>query len=68
MYRKYFFSILKHQFRDIRYFAARGQGGVLFKSKFDALKMLGQMLARRYRIQRSRTVPDSEIEKIIILE
>lgn len=68
MYFRYFLSILKHQFQDIRYFASRGQGGVLFKSKLDALKMLGRMLARRYRIQRSRTVADAEIEKVIILE
>jgi GT2 family glycosyltransferase len=63
---KYLPTILKHQFNDIHYFCSRGQGSVLFKSKWDALKFLFRMLARRYRIQSTRTVDDSEIEKISI--
>jgi GT2 family glycosyltransferase len=63
---KNFFTILKHQLDDIKYFSYRGQGIVLLKSKLDALKMLLPMLARRFHIQRARTVPDSEIEKIMI--
>ena len=66
MYFKYLWTILKHQFGDIKYFTSRGQGLVLLKSKIDALKMLLPMLIRRYRIQAARTVPDSEIEKLII--
>ena len=68
LYCKYLFTILKHQFRDICYFTSRGQGMVLLKSKLDALKMLLPMLKRRYQIQKSRTVPDSEIEKLIITD
>ncbi len=66
MYFKYLWTILKHQFGDIKYFTSRGQGLVLLKSKIDALKMLSPMLARRFRIQSARTVPDSEIEKLVI--
>ena len=66
MYFKYFWLILKHQFLDIPYFSHRGQGLVLLKSKLTVLKMLIPMLIRRYRIQQTRTVPDSEIEKQII--
>ncbi len=63
---KNFSTILKHQLGDIKYFSYRGQGVVLLKSKLDALKMLLPMLMRRFYIQRTRTVPDSEIEKIMI--
>lgn len=66
MYCKNFLSILKHQLDDIKYFSYRGQGIVLLKSKLDALKMLFPMLVRRFRIQCSRTIPDTDIEKIII--
>jgi hypothetical protein len=68
MYCKNFLSILKHQLEDIKYFSYRGQGIVLLKSKLDALKMLFPMLARRFCIQCSRTIPDADIEKIIITE
>ena len=66
MYFKYLWTILGHQFNDIKYFTSRGQGLVLLKSKMDALKMLLPMLVRRFKIQSTRTVPDSEIEKLII--
>ena len=66
MYFKYLFSIWKHQFADIKYFTYRGQGQVLWKSKWDALKMLPQMLFRRFQIQRTRTISDQAIEKLII--
>jgi len=68
MYFKYLYSIWKHQFNDIKYFTYRGQGQVLLKSKWDALKLLPKMLFRRFQIQRSRTMPDSEIEKHIITD
>jgi len=68
MYFKYLYSIWKHQFTDIKYFTYRGQGQVLWKSKWDALKMLPQMLFRRFQIQRVRTLPDSEIEEHIITD
>ena len=63
---KYLPTILKHQFRDIQYFCSRGQGFVLLKSKWGALKFLLRMLIRRYKIQSTRTVNDAEIEKISI--
>ena len=66
MYFRYLRVILKHQFKDIKYFTYRGQGMILFKSKLDVLKMLVPMLIRRFRIQRSRTVPDNEIEPLIV--
>lgn len=66
MYFKYLVSIWKHQFTDIKYFTYRGQGQVLFKSKWDVLKMLPKMLCRRYRIQIERSTPDEHIEKLII--
>ena len=66
MYFRYLWTILKHQFNDIKYFTYRGQGIVLFKSKLDAFKMLFPMLFRRFRIQSSRTVPDSKIDPLII--
>jgi GT2 family glycosyltransferase len=66
MYFKYFVSILRHQFRDITYFTYRGQGWILFKSKIDAFKMLIPMLYRRWKIQSTRTIPDTEIENLII--
>ncbi|MEC7641594.1 MAG: glycosyltransferase family 2 protein [Nitrospinota bacterium] len=68
LYRKYFLSIFRHQWKDIRYFTSRGQGWVLFKSKCGVLKMLLKMLIRRYRIQCLRSVPDSEIEKVMITD
>ncbi|MGK0179566.1 MAG: GT2 family glycosyltransferase, partial [Nitrospinales bacterium] len=68
MYLKYLYSIWKHQFNDIKYFTYRGQGQVLLKSKWDALKLLPKMLCRRFRIQRARTMTDSEIEKHIITD
>ena len=68
MYFKYFYSIWKHQFTDIKYFTYRGQGQVLWKSKWDALKMLPQMLFRRFQIQRVRTISDSEIKEHIITD
>ena len=68
LYFKYLFAIWKHQFTDIKYFTYRGQGQVLWKSKWDALKMLPQMLLRRSQIQRARTMPDAEIEKLIITD
>jgi hypothetical protein len=68
MYFKYLTSIWKHQFADIKYFTYRGQGQVLWKSKWGALKMLPQMLFRRFQIQRSRTLPDSEIKEHIITD
>jgi GT2 family glycosyltransferase len=68
MYFKYLYSIWKHQFTDIKYFTYRGQGQVLWKSKWDALKMLPQMLFRRLQIQQARTIPDSEIEEHIITD
>ncbi|MZH05366.1 MAG: glycosyltransferase [Nitrospinae bacterium] len=68
MYFKYLYSIWKHQFADIKYFTYRGQGQVLLKSKWDALKLLPKMLFRRFQIQRTRTVPDTEIEKHIITD
>ncbi len=63
---RYLPTILKHQFKDIQYFCSRGQGSVLFKSKLGVLKFLMRMLVRRYRIQSTRTIDDSEIEKISI--
>ena len=66
MYFRYLWTILKHQFNDIKYFTDRGQGLVLFKSKLDVFKMLLPMLSRRFRIQSSRTEPDSKIESLII--
>jgi len=66
MYFRHLWTILKHQFNDIKYFTYRGQGIILFKSKLDAFKMLLPMLFRRFRIQSSRTVPDSKIEPLII--
>ncbi|MBM16000.1 MAG: hypothetical protein CMH75_07955 [Nitrospina sp.] len=68
MYFKYLRSIWKHQFADIKYFTYRGQGHVLFKSKWDALKLLPKMLFRRFQIQRSRIASDFEIEKHIITD
>jgi GT2 family glycosyltransferase/tetratricopeptide (TPR) repeat protein len=68
MYFKYLYSIWKHQFTDVKYFTYRGQGQVLCKSKWDALKMLPQMLFRRFQIQRSRTFSDSEIKEHIITD
>ena len=68
LYFKYLFSVWKHQFADIKYFTYRGQGQVLLKSKWDALKMLPQMLARRYQIQTKRSAPDEHIEKLIITD
>jgi GT2 family glycosyltransferase len=68
MYFKYLYSIWKHQFNDIKYFTYRGQGQVLLKSKWDALKLLPKMLFRRFQIQRTRTMTDSEIEKHIITD
>ncbi|MFQ5716781.1 MAG: glycosyltransferase family 2 protein [Nitrospinales bacterium] len=66
MFFKYFFAILRHQWEDIGYVASRGQGFIMLKSKLDAIRMLVPMLVRRHRIQQSRQVPDSEIEKIMI--
>ena len=66
MYFKYLYSIWKHQFADIKYFTYRGQGQVLLKSKWDAMKMLIPMLIRRFRIQKTRTISDNAIEKLII--
>ena len=66
MYFRYLWTVLKHQFHDIKYFTYRGQGIVLFKSKLGAFKMLIPMLIRRFRIQSSRTVPDRKIEPLII--
>ena len=68
MYIKYFQSILRHQFLDIIYFAERGQGGVLFKSKLDALKWIWRMLVRRNRNMRFQTVPDSAIESLMVAD
>jgi hypothetical protein len=68
MYFKYLYSIWKHQFADIKYFTYRGQGQVLLKSKWDALKMLPQMLFRRFQIQKERTVGDKQIAQHIITE
>ncbi|PIQ96958.1 MAG: glycosyl transferase [Nitrospinae bacterium CG11_big_fil_rev_8_21_14_0_20_56_8] len=67
-YCRYFFSILRHQVRDIRYFTSRGQGTVLLKSKIDALLKLFPMLTRRYHIQRTRKVEDEEIEKLTLTD
>ncbi len=66
MFFKYLRSILRHQFQDVPYFTYRGQGVVLLRSKLTVLKMLIPMFLRRFKIQSLRTVPDSEIEKIII--
>ncbi|QPJ65006.1 MAG: glycosyltransferase family 2 protein [Candidatus Nitrohelix vancouverensis] len=68
LYWKYFASILRHQFRDIGYFTQRGQGLVLLKSKFDALRMLPRMLVRRWRIQSGRQASDEELKKFIITD
>ena len=68
MYFKYLSSIWKHQFADIKYFTYRGQGQVLLKSKWDALKLLPQMLCRRKKIQSTRTTSDFEIQKSIITD
>ena len=64
---RYLSTILKHQFKDIQYFCSRGQGFVLFKSKWGILRFLIKMLVRRYRIQATRTISDSEIKKISII-
>ncbi len=66
LYFRYFFLILGKQLTDIAYFTSRGQGIVLLKSKFAAMKMLLPMLARRFKIQRSRTVGDDELRRFII--
>lgn len=66
MYLKYFRFILSHQFQDIRYFSERGQGWVLLKSKFDALKWLWRMLIRRNLNMRLKKVPDAAIEPLMI--
>ncbi len=68
LYFKYLLPILKYQFRDIKYFAYRGQGLVLLRSKLNVIKMLIPMLTRRFHIQSTRSVPDSEIEKVSILQ
>ena len=68
MYFKYLSSIWKHQFADIKYFTYRGQGRVLFKSKWGALKLLPKMLLRRFKIQRTRIASDCEIQKHIIID
>ena len=68
MYFKYLKSILTHQLQDIRYFSERGQGGVLLKSKLDALKWLWRMLIRRNRNMRLRTVSDSAFESLMITD
>ncbi|PIP73598.1 MAG: hypothetical protein COW89_02290, partial [Nitrospinae bacterium CG22_combo_CG10-13_8_21_14_all_47_10] len=68
LYFKYLFSIWKHQFSDIKYFTYRGQGQVLLKSKWDALKMLPKMLYRRCQIQTRRSTADEQIEKLVITD
>ncbi len=66
MYCKHFFTILRHQMQDIRYFTYRGQGWVLLKSKLAALGQLPRMLRRRHRIQKDRTVADSGIDEWVL--
>jgi GT2 family glycosyltransferase len=66
LYFKYLWTILRHQINDIKYFTYRGQGVVLFKSKLDVFKMLVPMLIRRFSIQKSRTVTDKIIDRLII--
>ncbi len=68
LYFKYLLSIWKRQFTDIKYFTYRGQGQVLLKSKWDALKLLPQMLIRRCKIQTKRSAQDEQIEKLIITD
>ena len=68
MFFKYFVSILRHQLQDIRYFAERGQGGVLLKSKYDVFKWLWRMLVRRNRNMRLKTVSDAVITPFMIVD
>ena len=68
MYFKNFWSILSHQFQDIRYFSERGQGRVLFKSKWDALKWLWRMLVGRNHNMNLQTMPDSTLEPLMITD
>ncbi len=65
LYFKYLWTIMTHQLNDIKYFTYRGQGVVLFKSKIDVFKMLIPMLIRRFSIQKSRTVTDEKIDRLI---
>ncbi len=41
---------------SLLYYTAKGRGGVIWKSKWHALKGLGQVLSKRKQIQKNRTV------------
>jgi GT2 family glycosyltransferase len=52
-------------FVSIVYFALRGQGRVILRAKWDALKGLPRILKERRRIQKSRRVSSSELRRVM---
>ncbi len=58
-------AIIRYQIRTTGYFSSRGQGGLLWKAKLDAIRQFPSMMKSRARIQEKRILPDSELEMIM---
>ncbi len=58
-------GILRYQIRTACYFSFRGQGGLLWKAKLDAIRQSPVMLRSRQRIQSQRTLSDSALERVM---
>lgn len=50
---------------SVLWFAARGQGGVIFRAKWDAVKGLRRVWLKRRRIQRDRVATVREIWRVL---
>lgn len=58
-------GIIRYQIRTACYFSFRGQGGLLWKSKLDAIKQSPAMMKSRACIQNERTLSDTKLERIM---
>lgn len=63
LFAKHLGRILRHHLRTAVYFAARGQGRLLLRAKWDALTQLPSLFSQRGRIQSKRRISDHELER-----
>ncbi|MCA9482772.1 MAG: glycosyltransferase family 2 protein [Nitrospina sp.] len=63
LFLKHLAGIFRSQIRSTLYFSQRGQGGLLFKAKLDALRNLTGMARNRHKIQSERRISNTRLER-----
>lgn len=63
---KYFWKILLAQIVSVLLYVVRGNGTIIIKSKFDAIKQIPKMLKKRKLIQKNITISIEKLDKLLV--